>query len=425
MGDRRPRILDVPTNLQYWSQYGGEPPSDWRSAPGTITISRIVRHYKSIIVSDDSSYRGPKYCWHTTVNHSVPTIPLRGYYQNLGRWFIADYGTPFDPEPYFIPLIIQHWNPYGVDWDRIVAPTLPQLRSEFNLINFAWEAGELRDLFGSLRRILTRPTELARRAGFVRTPRGWRYSLREQSDSFLEYSFGVSPLASDLETIAERVANFGEDIGRANARLRRGYKAKAQNPISGSASYDVQFSDYFGNLYYGTLSISYTGVESVGCRIAGHIPYDPVRAYLDYIGLYPDLSTLWNALPFSFLIDYLAPVGQALEPGPWMRPSYSVTDGCYSIKVDFNWSISISQDCWANWYPHFRKEPWGPPLDQHVITQGTATVYMREPVPAVLDGIDLPNLFAPRLGQQARAAALAISNTPRSSAPAPYLRRLR
>lgn len=404
MNIREPRILTVPVPVAYW-RFAGQRPDDWfKPDVATFYGERPRTVLKETIVSDDGPSRGVKFCFHkkwTQVGNSLRLTGRDGWGFEVG----IDVFVDFDPEPFIMAAWLEQWNPYGVDWDRVFNQYIPPMRNDFNIINFAWEAGELRDMAQSFRSSISDRESLFRRAGFVQSgTSGWHFSPSEVADSYLEGTFGYQPLASDLSTIRDLVANYGNTLGRTRARLRRGSNLKVKRPISVSKTTPTTVRDRWGNTLSCNVHITAQGEECVGCRVKGDLPVDPVREYLDYIGFYPDLSTLWNMLPFSFLIDYVVPIGDALEGDPWMVPRVDFSMGCYSVNIRGNWAVEIT----SNQYPGLIPDP-GVPTPDMLVTQGTFNVYSREPVSPVLDGVDLPNISAPRLRQQANIAALVSS----------------
>jgi hypothetical protein len=67
---------------------------------------------------------------------------------------------------------------------------------------------------------------------------------------------------------------------------------------------------------------------------------------LDELGFHPDLKTLWDLIPLSFLVDYILPVGDVLEslhPRGWFNPTI-VFDGFATIYGRYDMSLPLSQN---------------------------------------------------------------------------------
>jgi hypothetical protein len=61
-----------------------------------------------------------------------------------------------------------------------------------------------------------------------------------------------------------------------------------------------------------------------------------LRGFLDKIGVRPDPSIIWNALPWSFVVDWFAGIGQWLErfKGANIEPRLVIRNYCHSFKVE-------------------------------------------------------------------------------------------
>lgn len=59
-----------------------------------------------------------------------------------------------------------------------------------------------------------------------------------------------------------------------------------------------------------------------------------LRAYLEALGFNNPLRTLWERVPFSFMLDWVLPVGDWLEQfsGNWLKTNIQVIDYCISFK---------------------------------------------------------------------------------------------
>lgn len=61
---------------------------------------------------------------------------------------------------------------------------------------------------------------------------------------------------------------------------------------------------------------------------AGGSPLNSLKILLDELGVHPDLRTVWDIVPLSFVVDYLIPVGDTLEkvhPRGWFSPQFRFT----------------------------------------------------------------------------------------------------
>jgi len=96
-------------------------------------------------------------------------------------------------------------------------------------------------------------------------------------------------------------------------------------------------------------------------------PSSPILGVLDSVGFHPDLATLWELIPLSFLVDAILPIGDFLESfrqGGWVKAVYF--QGRRTFKGEFEWAL----DTWTN----------GTTGE----IRGSASCYIREPYGGVL-----------------------------------------
>jgi hypothetical protein len=67
-----------------------------------------------------------------------------------------------------------------------------------------------------------------------------------------------------------------------------------------------------------------------------------LRLALDMIGIYPDVKALYDAIPFSWLVDWFFPIGDLIDSRVqrgWITPTIKIS-GCISQKVIFRGSFT-------------------------------------------------------------------------------------
>lgn len=414
MSSVTPRILTRTVRVGQWAQYSWPPPDDWlyrcddRYCAGH-DHDVVVRYEK---LSDEKGKGKVNHCEHLMFTCDNPTFSVEiddaiGVGVNPQRWEVA---IAYDPRSDIPAALNSFWNPYGVDWDSVVQRVIPSMRSEFNLLNFAWEAGEIRDLFDTVVNGLRDPGSLLPVYRSVGSNQriGRHVALGQLSGQYLEATFGFIPLVSDIRALWNQMETFGERLGANRARLRRGVKAVQVIPASLNYSKPLTVQGTTGS-YSAQLDIRGTVTTTASCRVTGSIPSSPVREYLDYIGFYPDLSTLWNAVPFSFLVDYIAPIGDALEGSSWIQPNLATSNGCYSLKAEGSWTVRI-KDILNSGYVY---NPSSLESLRTLAINGRFSYYRRAPVDPVLDGVDLDPVSFPSLRQSLNIAALVTNGLAR------------
>lgn len=162
--------------------------------------------------------------------------------------------------------------------------------------------------FGTLRDGLKGYFSAAKRRVRLNRP-NWRSVLR---DTWLEYSFGWQPLLADIKDASLAAINLYTDIRRRriSAVVTEEYElptSVVRGYLENLMVYDVYFSNYvqYSVKYYGgivPLPNSDLGIPSLK-RIADASSFN-LAAFI---------PTLWELIPYSFLIDYFSNIGQVLE----------------------------------------------------------------------------------------------------------------
>lgn len=132
--------------------------------------------------------------------------------------------------------------------------------------------------------------------------------------------WGLLPFASDVQSIY----NSYKDV------MRGGISKELNTPKRIEKTFPVNFPregtnpQLEGSFVVGNLRLS--GVLTVGNAPSTAMGMLPIL--LDELGVHPDLNTLWDLVPGSFVLDYFLPVGDMLSnmhPRGWFKPSYSFT----------------------------------------------------------------------------------------------------
>lgn len=306
-----------------------------------------------------------------------------------------------------------------VDWDGVVRAAVPSLRNEFNTINFLLELDDLPKLAGGLR---DKYRYLRKKRVGIDT--NW---TRNSLNTALEVNLGWIPLYSDADTLRKNVQDFW-DKTREKARKLENARLNLERGIRcGVELFDIPYKEVIGPLYdvHGReyyLSYDFKLRAHATCVAYGHYGgSNPFAAMLDNMGLYPDLSTIWNAIPFSFVVDYFIPIGKRLEAsfGEWdwqtvgLVNALRIRDACVSFKASGIVEIACTGNFAGTPYATYNVSK------RNGYLRAEVTSYERNLVTdAVLDGKDVP-LQGQRLNakQETNIAGilLGIFDRPRSS----------
>lgn len=162
----------------------------------------------------------------------------------------------------------------------------------------------------------------------------WDATLLMFSRKFLKeisygaLTWGVLPFISDVKSL---IASLQDIYGG----MQASYEKIVGKRISRRCRF--QFILTHSEFEYDVIgTVNYSGY--VTGQILPDNLFDSILVLLDEIGLHPDLKTIWDVIPLSFVADYFAPVGDALEsihPRGWFRPSFEISGG-HSIKASIS-----------------------------------------------------------------------------------------
>lgn len=144
-----------------------------------------------------------------------------------------------------------------------------------------------------------------------------------RSLSYGSWTWGVLPFISDVKALLQTIVNLGTRLSAVNFEQK-----------------------HTVSLDYATSSLRWVGHATV--YHSGVVDYDFANralVLLDRIGLHTDLSVAWDLIPFSFVVDYILPVGDfldSLKQGGWVKV-VSFT-GIRSIKLKATYYRKVYTD---------------------------------------------------------------------------------
>lgn len=148
--------------------------------------------------------------------------------------------------------------------------------------------------------------------------KGSRKTFRELADGHLLYSFGLMPLLNDglaLVDITSAILARRKELENRNCRTIRISKRCYNEQTSKSTIGPV---DMFGDF-------SYSGESENWSKVSGTVSADCTASYnLDHpstrwkhvaqaLGLTTPLQSIWEITPWSFVFDWVLPIGKALK----------------------------------------------------------------------------------------------------------------
>lgn len=147
-----------------------------------------------------------------------------------------------------------------------------------------------------------------------------------KSLSYGSINWGLLPFVNDVRSVYDSfdallTGKFSKDLSSVGSSISRRakYDLVLENSVVG---YYSTFSGVAN--FHGTFSLDNPLTDG----------QTALRILLDEMGFHPDLRTIWDLIPLSFVADYFIPIGDALEvssPRGWFNPKVSFNGNC-SIK---------------------------------------------------------------------------------------------
>lgn len=247
----------------------------------------------------------------------------------------------------------------AVDWVSLSQQALNSMMPSFNegnsLLNFVYEMKDFKRLAKAIWNRIGNPSQGLR--PIIDEIRGFKSNestLAKIAKGNLSYQFAWRPFVSDIRDLYKTIANFKrryvEVVKRANKPQQRywgAWIAGTGNSETLYASGNSRPGSWIGGYNAEMAWFTYRG-ESPGIRYHATLRYRyplPVElgtsfgrllALGDALGLNQNLAHIWNAIPYSFLVDWLVNVGSALDRLRVDNVQFKteILDFCHSVKVE-------------------------------------------------------------------------------------------
>lgn len=194
--------------------------------------------------------------------------------------------------------------------------------------------GEIRETLG----LLKRPAKSLRKLidfyyvdAKKRTRRFYRHGRRIDparvkdankavADTWLEWSFGIKPLLNDVKGAAEALAQLALDP--VELAPVRAYVEEFQDCSAADLAF-VQKSRSFSPTFI-IYDFEVKARRGYVCRYIGQVKVavdDPILMRRELLGFSPEqfVPTVWNLIPYSFLVDYFSNIGDVIAA--WSFPA--------------------------------------------------------------------------------------------------------
>lgn len=261
---------------------------------------------------------------------------------------------------------------------------LPSLNDGNSAVNFLLELRDIRSLARTAAHLRRLSSQLKRKIRTLKpsgNPSGAHSASKAQSsavatakaaaDVHLSYSFGVAPFISDVKRMVKTMRTLKDRIEWLEANQNKTIVRHNRIKLTPPSFVDGDVQDWTGSMssYYsgtwgagtitgrikrswvvppvliGTLKYTYALTSSVPLK-------DSLSTYLSAFGVEANPKIAWDAIPFSFLVDWVVDVGEFL--GSFKIDALGirtvVLDYCYSIK----WHAIAN--CWVSEYNPYRQK---------------------------------------------------------------------
>jgi len=274
------------------------------------------------------------------------------------------YGVMFEPTTGLKPIGTRNSNgdlvpPVvdGVDnlYSRSISAMLPGLRpvSNVSLINSILELKDFASLPRSLRSLKTTASSIS--SWTIKWLTGkklgsfpLRRLLRTSADAYLQAEFNILPLLSDIAAIQTAIKTVRNQlrqlVAHANTPQKRYYTVPLRDQYVDSyqtGQYDaIGFDQVLRYLRYGrscTYRIAkFNAVMEYSYSLPSWVTEDSLMAaLLDLVGVNLNPRIIWNAIPWSFVVDWVANVNSWLDN--WrirnIEPIVNIRGYCYTIHI--------------------------------------------------------------------------------------------
>lgn len=280
-------------------------------------------------------------------NSVVDQGPISYSFYNAGTGGTADTTWTFAGLPSFTTESSERWEtwfpmPPSAELRSLGLAAFAQFNSQFpeevSLANFTME---LKDLPGMAADLIGKFASL--RPGVMNGE--WpRITPETVSGDFLSWNFGWAPFMGDLSKLAKVLDSVRRRLEHLRRTKGRAVKAGFLRPVDQSARDNEPLTIGFvaaGGIAFGGVRVFRTSLETT-FRAGAHVRHDMdyldepegmLRALIGTLGLTNPLKVAWNAMPFSFVADWLLDVGGFLN--------------AYGVIQDQESGWVVSRLCWS------------------------------------------------------------------------------
>lgn len=274
---------------------------------------------------------------------SIVRHPHAGFHSSLGFGDAARLNTGLPPL-YLRRLSDNGFVPEPANLNELrqmsMQTMMPLIKSELSLVNSLLELRELKSLPNTVRNAVAAINRLPVHIRRVR--KTLALALRGNANGYLQYKFNLLPLLSDISGIRTALSRLDRQLNDLISRAGRPQNKHFAYNWDEYPSVQDETSDF---LYEGRelrlkrlathssstfhaqiqYNYNYTGYQIANAQLLG---------LLDSFGVNFNPSIIWNAIPWSFVVDWVAGVGRFLDQFKTMNmePKINIHRYLWSIK---------------------------------------------------------------------------------------------
>jgi hypothetical protein len=182
----------------------------------------------------------------------------------------------------------------------------PRFEGDISLFNFLLELKDVKELLRLLRRLPMRKLR-----NLFRRKRRHYDPTRPMAELHLLNEFGLKPLIADIITIT---CQLEQQVQEAQSAFAEAGLGRNSRHWSETRVIDDSGLTYGGNYYY-YRAIGQVELQTFTATMEYSYNYSArseIAAFMRYWGLVPTWESVWNAMPFTFLVDYVSKVGKSI-----------------------------------------------------------------------------------------------------------------
>jgi len=234
---------------------------------------------------------------------------------------------------------------------------LPGVKSELSLINSIYELKDFKSLGRTFNNLSSLIDSASRTVSSLTGLKFQKYAsnktirelVRKKSDIYLQYKFNISPLVSDIQGVLKSLRTFQSSakrlVSKSARRQRRHARVSIPSDVPSEWESDSAKAFNFVNTPCGVTATPNRLVILDPAEFHVEIEYSfhytqwqkqhaALLTFLDKLGVNFDPAIIWNAIPYSFLVDWVVRIGPYLSQ--WkttnMEPVINISNALWSVK---------------------------------------------------------------------------------------------